>query len=463
MIERFIQRILAPLHRILDSFVGKMHRFSRPGRYTIIFFSIAGCICAVALFALVLLPIKYESKMTLNLPGSSIGAKVDLSGIGTASSSVVSPFSGSSLSPKVIYKSIATSSKVMARAAELTGQEKSQFPKPTIKLVDQTALIYLSVKGSSPEQAKKNTEAVYTALQEELQGLRLDEIARREDGIELMLEGFTDKLSDAKKRLIDFQSTSSIVTVEQFNQLPIMMEQLRQQQSQLGADIIKAQQEMQALSRIVDLQPGQASQALTLQADTYFQELLTENSAATSALASYRSKWGENHPKVKQEKLRHQSTIAAMKRRARQLVPDMNEEDFIMISLSEHPKRSELFYELIARQSALEGMQGKKQELLTLIQTQQQRMQADSETLFELAELEREHQLAEAIFTSAVSKIDTGKTDIYASYPLLQVFMDATLPYKRSGPQPWHIFIGAFIGCFFVALGLLVLWLQRKI
>lgn len=462
MIERFIQRLLAPLLKLLNAFVGMMHIFSRPGRYMVIFFAVAGSVCAVALLAIILLPVKYESKMTLNLPSSTIGGQVDLTGIGTASSSVISPFSGSSLSPKVIYKSIATSSKVMARAAELTSIEKTKFPKPKIKLVDQTALIFLSVTGSTPEAAKKNTNSIYLALQEELQSLRLDEIARREEGIELMLEGFTEKLSAAKKRLVKFQSTSSIVTVEQYNQLPIMMEQLRQQKSQLGADIIKGEQEMRSLTQIVDLQPEQAAQALTLQADTYFQDLLTENSAATSALASFRSKWGENHPKVKAENLKLQSTIAAMRSRAYRLLPKLNSEDFTLISLSEHPKRSELFYELIARQSALEGMQGKQQELAALIGLQQERMQADSEALFELAELEREHQLAEAIFTSAVSKIDTGKTDIYASYPLVQIFMDATLPYKRSGPQPLHIIIGAVLGCFLVALGLLVLWLQRK-
>ncbi len=462
MIERFLQRLLAPLQRLLDAFVRMMHIFSRPGRYLIIFFSIAGPICLLAVLALVLLPVTYSSNMTLNLPSSTIGGQVDLTGIGSASSSVISPFAGSSLSPKVIYKSIATSSKVIEHAAKLTGIEKRDFPKPKIKLVDQTALIYLTVTGKTPEQAQENTNAIYQGLQFELQQLRMDEIDRREKGIELTLSSFTDKLSEAKKRLIDFQSTSSIVTVEQYNQLPILMEQLRQQKSQLSADIVKAQLEMNSLKKIVNLQPQQASQALTLQADAYFQELLTENSAATSALANYRSKWGENHPKVKEEALRLQSTSSAMRKRAKELITDFSEQDFTLISLSEHPKRSELFYELIARQSALEGMQGKKSELDSLLIENQDRLKEDSEALFELAELEREHQLAEAIFTSAVSKIDTGKTDIYASYPLLQVFMDASLPYKRSGPQPLHIILGAIAGCILVALALLILWLQRK-
>lgn len=462
MIERFFQRLFAPFNKLLNTFVRMMQVFSRPGRYVIIFFSIAVPICLLAIIVITFMPVNYASKMTLNLPSSTIGGQVDLTGIGSASSSVISPFSGSSLSPKVIYQSIATSSKVIERAAGLTGVETRNFPKPKIKLVDQTALIYLTVTGKTPEQAQQNTQAIYQALQHELQQLRMDEIDRREEGIELTLSGFTDKLSQAKKKLIDFQSTSSIVTVEQYNQLPILMEQLRQQKSQLSADIVKAELEMDSLKKIVNLQPQQASQALTLQADAYFQELLTENSAATSALANHRSKWGENHPKVKAEALRLQSTLAAMRKRAKQLVADLSEQDFTLISLSEHPKRSELFYELIARQSALEGMQGKKSELDALLLENQNRLQQDSEALFELAELEREHQLAEAIFTSAVSKIDTGKTDIYASYPLLQVFMDASLPYKRSGPQPLHIILGAIAGCILAALALLILWLQRK-
>jgi len=39
----------------------------------------------------------------------------------------------------------------------------------------------------------------------------------------------------------------------------------------------------------------------------------------------------------------------------------------------------------------------------------------------QLAELERDHQIAEAIFSSALTKLDSNRFDIYASYPLTQL------------------------------------------
>ena len=50
--------------------------------------------------------------------GSGAGVSVSLEGTGQATSQSASPFSSPTLSPKVIYREIATSDKVIAAAAK---------------------------------------------------------------------------------------------------------------------------------------------------------------------------------------------------------------------------------------------------------------------------------------------------------------------------------------------------------
>ena len=52
-----------------------------------------------------------------------------------------------------------------------------------------------------------------------------------------------------------------------------------------------------------------------------------------------------------------------------------------------------------------------------------------------LEDLQRDFSVAEAVFASAIARTQSSKTDIYASYPLVQVLEDPSLPDGPSSPK----------------------------
>ena len=434
--------------------------FKRTHRYAITFITINAVIWSITFICIHLLPNQYVSKWTLILPSAGVGAKIDIDNIGSASSVVNSAFSSHSLSPKMNYKSIAQSSKVLNSAATSLNLSVEKFGKPQIKLVDQTALLYFHVADSDALIAQEKSWALYNALQDQINSLRLDEIERREEGVQRMLKTFTQKLNQAKKNLLKYQSQSDIVTLDQYKRIPILIEEMRARQAQMSTEKEQVLKELLTLSRILGLTSAEASSVMSLQADPYFQQLASDQSTSNALLTEHSSKWGDNHHKVRTQKLKIESINTAMKKRAKDLIGDSRLIE--KVSLSDHHKRGQLLYDLIAKKSQYEGIKYKLENLNTQIKNYQSRLRSQSENVSKLDELERQHQIAEAVFTSAVAKIDTGKSDIFASYPMLQMMMEPTLPQKMSGARPQHVHLGGAFGTVMTIIILTLLWLRRR-
>jgi len=363
------------------------------------------------------LPERYESKWSLILPGAGIGGRIDIDNIGSASAIVNSGFSSRNLSPKVNYKSIAQSTKVRNIAAINSNMNLSEFGMPQIKMVDQTSLLFFSMSSSNAETAQRKSWALYKAIQSEVSHLRSDEINRREIGIQEMLQTFSQKLNDAKAKLLAYQAQSNITTIAQFNRIPLLIEDMRINLLEIQAQKEQSYEEMMTLHRILGLTSKQASQLISLQADPLFNKLLEKQSEASSKLSEYTNKFGGKHQKVKQQTFAYESSTTAIKDRANKLIG--KQQWLKNIPLSNNPQRNELMQTLIIKKITYEGYKRKTAQLEKQISSYQKRIQEQTKNVSKLDELEREHQIAEAVFTSAVAKIDTGKSDIFASYPIV--------------------------------------------
>ena len=75
----------------------------------------------------------------------------------------------------------------------------------------------------------------------------------------------------------------------------------------------------------------------------------------------------------------------------------------------------------------------------------------------------RELQMAEAIFSSTLAKVDLSKNDPYVSFPLMQMVEDPDLPEKASSPQPTLVKVGAGMGSVLVTFGLTLIWWRTPI
>ena len=80
----------------------------------------------------------------------------------------------------------------------------------------------------------------------------------------------------------------------------------------------------------------------------------------------------------------------------------------------------------------------------------------------ELDDLERRVKFAEAVFNSAIGKIDVGKSNIFSSYPLVQQLMRPTLPQTRDRRRLLFALLGGLASSVFVSTGLTLAWLRRK-
>ena len=454
----FINTIGAPIWTTLSTWVYDF--FSRVSRYLLVAIALNSVIWSIAFLTINFLPERYQSKWTLILPGAGIGGRVDIDSIGSASAIVDSGFTNRNLNPKVNYKSIAQSNQVIDTAASSLGLDSRVFGQPQIKLIDQTSMIFFSMSSDSAKMAQEKSWALYHALQKEIDHLRLDEIRHREEGIQAMLKTFSKKLNQAKNNLLTHQAQSNIVTIEQFNKIPLLVEEMRIELLTMKTQKAQAYEEMMTLHRILNLTSKQASQLLSLQADPLFKKLLDNQSLANAALAEYKTQYGENHPKLKKLRLAYQSISNEMMLRSETLVG--KQQWLKNTALSDNAKRNELMYDLINKKIKYEGYKRKITQLEQQIKNYSTRIQNQTKNVSRLSELEREHQIAEAVFTSAVAKIDTGKSDIFASYPMLQLFMEPTLPKTISGARPLHIYFGSTFGSMMSLVILAILWIRRR-
>jgi uncharacterized protein involved in exopolysaccharide biosynthesis len=403
----------------------------------------------------------YVSNWTLILPGSGAGTSVNLADIGQASTIAASPYGSTGISPKVNYKELITSDVVIHAAAKSLDMTAEHFGKPRVRLVEQTSLINLDISGSEPGLARAKAHALNASLLQLLDRLRIDEIQRRDAGFNNMLQGFREKLDQARNALLDYQSQSDIVHTGQFDQLTLSIEQLYLERARVKADLEEVRGQVRQLAESLGLTARQIGDALVLQNDPLFRNSRDEHSQARLLLETYTDKWGDRHPEVRKEKTRLAAARRTMQQRIETLVQGSNPELIELLQLEGDTTRNALFENLVVLDSRRTGLEEKFGELQRLIADMQKKLGELAGKAARLDDLKRDHQVAEAVFSSALARIDTGKSDIYVSYPLVQLLDAPTLPDAPASPDTPLVIAGAVAGSLFVIAGLVLMWIRE--
>jgi uncharacterized protein involved in exopolysaccharide biosynthesis len=412
----------------------------------------------VGLFVL-LKPTGYTSTWALILPGSGAGHAVSLESVGQATATVSSPYTSHSVDPKVNYKAVAESNPVLAAAAGSLGMTVEAFGKPRIKLVDQTALMNFRVSGATPEEAHAKSTALYGALQAELERLRRDEMVRREAGITEMLSGFSEKLRGAQQRILDYQSQAQIVSLEQFNELTLSLERRRSQMHDLEARRAGLLGQIEALRGALATSPEAATSLLDLQQDALFRQLAADWAEASALLARHRARWGARHEKVVGAREDEKELHAALVRRARTLAPSIEvDTDRLVAQGTSEPALYRRLVELFTEQR---GLDAELASLRLSITDQERLLERSTTDAANLEDLKRRHQVATAVFTTALAKADIGKSDRFSSYPLVQLLAEPTVPDEPDTLARNLALIGAAAGSLFSLFGLFLLWIRK--
>ena len=408
-------------------------------------------------------PNSYTSEMTLNLPGAVSNSSFSLDQIGQTSTSSGSPFNSASMSPKVIYKSIAESGRVLGLAAKVLDDPSGSIPKPTIQLIEETALMNFAITGPSPKIAQARARALLVATEQQLDILRNDEIDRRSSSIRQSLVEVETNLKDARVALLNFQQKEGMVSIDQFRNIIDNSAVLRQKIGQLRAEVEKAKFQNKSYSEILGLTTADAATALQVQADPRYTALSNELSLALTEDGANRAKWGVNHPKRMESATRVRAARDQIVAIATDLAGKGGKRVIEHLLLSESKDRSDLFRTMVETEAQINGLNAQLGSLELAARSQDVTLQTQTANAAKLEDLERDHKIAEAVFSSALARVDTNRQDIYASYPLLQVVSPASLPEKPSSPKVVYAVAGGVVGTILILFALVLIWIRQPI
>lgn len=417
---------------------------------------LAGAVIALA-------PDRFDSEMTLILPGSGVGGSLNLESIGQASASTNSAFSSTNLSPTENYKRLLMSDLIIADAAKELGEDPANFPQPTVKLTDQTNLIAVKMSGATPEQARKRTTAIRTAFMNALEDLRSDEASTREDADKERIAELDAKVSEAQRKLLEFQGRTGLVSLDQFKNRIATLDELKDRERMARVANRQTSAARGRLASTLGVSPATANRALRLQADPVFTKALDRYAELSTESAEQGATLGPAHGRMEELEAEKSQVLGALATRGKALAGLNRQTVMKFADLAVSGNRAALFETLMTRDSDSSGSQAALAEIRRQIGQESAKSGKMVTQAAELAELNRELRVAEAVFSSALARLDTNKSDPFASYPLVQTLEVPSLPRSKAAPHTLLILGGAAGATLLLLIGFMLLWLRQPI
>ncbi|MGI0480114.1 GumC family protein [Geminocystis sp. CENA526] len=421
-----------------------------------------GMVWGLALYYLKTTMPSYTSELILNVAGSGQGVNVNLPDIGQAVTSTTSAF-GSSSDPRENYKLIASNNTVLQEAANSLKLPLEDFGSPQIKIINNTTTFKIEITGNSPEKAQQKAQALYEALANRLDFLRTTEQNSRNEAIQSAVNEAESKLTKAQSRLSDYKMQSGLSSSDQVGYLINTIEQLRKQRAELITQTSQSEATLKQLSETLQTSSPEASDSLTLQSDQEFQNSLKEYTQITLELEALKESRGENYPDVLELKDKQQTALNIFLKRGESLLgKSLDQNSLQNLNLDNTSglgiKRGELYQKIVTLESEHKGFVGQLEALNQQIKELEARLTVLVDKARTLDSLLKEVQIAEAIFTSTLAKVDLGKSDPFGSFPLLQLIEEPSLPEDPTSPKTKLVIIGAGLGSILVTFGLTILW-----
>ncbi len=409
---------------------------------------------------------KYISEWAVNIPGSGSTSNINLPDIGQATSQNYSAYAGANYDPRENYKAIATSDQVLKAAARIVNMPAKKFGKPRIKIVDNTSLMSFEFKGPNPQTARRKSIALQNTFEAKLEQLRNEEIAQQKVRLENGMEASRRKLKAAQRRLSNFKAASGLNSEEQLKSMAVNIEELRRQRSELAAQQQQSQAQVSELSDNLNLSSNQASDAFVLQADQLFQNYLKNYSEANGQLIKERARLTAAHPTVINLETEQQAAQTALLNRAQALLNrpiNMSLVNRLNFSNNESSgsKRAILSEQLVTTNVQKQGIRAQVNSLDTQIPQLEERLKKLSQQQSIMEDIRRDVQVAEAVFSSTIAKLDLAKTSVSSSYPEIQILATPSLPDEASGPRKNLVLLGATLGSLLFSSGIIGLWRTR--
>ena len=438
---------------------GRLSDIKRMPRYVATALLGATLIWAPLLGYLNTAPLSYRSTTSLILPGSGASASMNLNGIGQASSFANSAFASNAVSPTETYKRLLGADRILDAAADALDLTRVEIGAPRIRLVDQTSLIHVEMTGRSPVDAQAKGDALLRAFFAEIDALREDEVSTREDRGLLAIEDYRRSVAETRRQITQLQTDSELMSVEQYDRLVDRHLKLETMILDRRAGLSERRASLHALEAQLGLDAKGAAATLKLFADSGYLAVIDEKASHEVALSDANARYGSEHPKVQQAR-KARDSAADIALRLAMSVTGMDAATLAALDLAPDGARAELLSDLVLKQVELSAAETELATLSTQFQDGQAEIDRLSGAASDLQDLERDFSVAEAIFASAIARSETGKSDVYASYPLVQVLENPSLPDQPSSPNRKLAFLAGIAATMMLFFGLSLGWIR---
>jgi len=408
----------------------------------------------------------YMSGWAINVPTNNSTTKISLPEIGQASVDNASPYSISGQDPRQNYKFIAQSEPVIKAAASLLGITPEKFGTPVVNTSYGTSTIEFYLKGESPEEARRKSRTLFQALQTRVDELREQEFAQKDGKFHSFLFRAQIKLEVAQKRLSNYKLQSGLNSQERIKGLTETIEALRKQKAELVTSWQQADAQLIQLRKSLDLAEIEIGDVLKLKSDRIFQELLARYHNSYLNLVELNSKFLPTHPTILVEQDEHNELNKAIFNRIRVLLgktlPKNTIQRAILHSDGVSNSKENLFQEIVEVNAQRQGLQAQAEEMQQQLSQLESQLRDLSQKGVNLDALERDLQVAEAVFSSILINLDLLKTNVFGTYPLIQLLVEPSLPKTPSSPDKFYLYFGSTLGSLFTTAGIFTFWLRQE-
>ena len=407
-------------------------------------------------------PLSYKSQTSLILPGSGTSASMNLNGIGQASSFANSAFSSNAVSPTETYKRLLNADRILDAAATTLEISRAELGKPRVNLVDQTSLIHFEMTGGSPVEAQERGDAILDAFFAELDALRTDEQQTREDsGMGAILD-YRQSVATTRDDIERLQSETNLLSVAQYDALLAQQTTLEADVRRQQAATFEVQAAVTSLELSLGIEAASAAKTLKLFADDEYRELLNQVAQHAALLSDASAQFGAQHPEVIDARRAKSHAEAAVVARAVRLT-GLAESQLDALDVAPDGARAALLADLVEMNAKRIGASEQLAAMKAQVHDQALRLTQMSAAAAQLQDLQRDFSVAEAVFATAIARAETTKSDVYASYPLVQVLENPSLPEKPSSPNRKLAIAAGAVATLMMLFGLVLGWTRSAI
>ncbi|BAC89737.1 GumC family protein [Gloeobacter violaceus] len=411
-------------------------------------------------------PRTWTASAQLILPNASSNLSANLGPLGNIQQQGL-PFSNE-LNPTSIQSNILLSSDVLRPVWQKDPERTEKFTRLDTygklfkgKPGDQSTIVQLEAKGSSPELAQQRAEWVLQSYQTRLNALRLDDARRRDEFSRVETAKAQNNLQTAQVELYGYQRRTGLVNADdQTRGIVETLNSLRSTQTLTLAQAEAAARRATALEQAVGMDLRRATAALNLGEDKGLQALRQRLADIESQLAQARGLYTGKNLRVKSLELQREELLGKIKQQVGSIVPDASKVNVSLGGNSYRDSRIDLILQLVQSQAENGALTNQAARIGEKAASLEERLRTLAPQQSRLKELQRRYEIAEGIYRGLVAQVQQAKVNAFDAYPNVQI-LDAPSVDSKPSPSGLLVAVGGLVAMLSGSIAL-ALWLERR-